>query len=398
MDALEYQSDVVEPDGSRHSSERKTDVFEVTAESFKKMRMEEPVVKRSAAADPQVQADVLMKAWQERVPEAYDESLRRQQEEHERDNTSREALRVLREERAAIILAKMEEDEADEAIEKEVKNRMVSAVRASLNGLGYSRDEVDQILSSRTVLPGDTSKAPLLRFQPVSRRQSNPHSRFAGPSQLRKNTAQQRLEEAASKARRRCDEVTVALNQRIEFERRAAGQAKRIYEEEANAWETKALEHQRRDLAAAEAHRRHDSRAVAPTKPRVTTDYDSSDGTADDDIEKLVRKWTNLYDQESAAVQGAAAEQDLGVQGAVQDVPAARLHRPPAPLVVDGLENSCATSSSISSESSVSNRPGITGSRYGQRPREQEYPLEHRSPQVAPRWLDSGEESYGSKG
>jgi len=43
---------------------------------------------------------------------------------------------------------------------------------------------------------------------------------------------------------------------------------------------------------------------------------DSSSKTADGDIEKLVREWTNLYDQSPTAVQGAGAGQDPGIEEA----------------------------------------------------------------------------------
>lgn len=86
----------------------------------------------------------------------------------------------------------------------------------------------------------------------------------------------------------------------------------------------------RRDVAATESHRRRNVKAVASnfkpnlsdesqgqhasgiftrsekehqqfreeSKSRVAKNYDTSDSTADDDVEGLVREWTNFYDQD----------------------------------------------------------------------------------------------------
>jgi hypothetical protein len=276
---------------------------------------------------------------------AYLEELRKQkQNEGQMEWENQEFLREQEERNAA-----------DEAAKKEEQTRIDLAMRARLDKLGYSRHEIDQILSSETVLPGE-SQIPL----------HNRRSRSQGRSNnLSGKSIREQREEAKNKARRLRDEETAALKLRLELQRSReepnAAEAELVREQEANASiarrEFESLKHQRKDSVVAKARRRHSLKAVSPEielpddsrerhaskkptrskkerqrsrklKSKVGTIYDNSDSTTDDDIEGLVREWTNLYDQGPTTVRGAAAEPDSGIQGAYDTY---RYIQPPRP-------------------------------------------------------------------
>jgi hypothetical protein len=159
------------------------------------------------------------------------------------------------------------------------------------------------------------------------------HGQFPADSPSRRNLEQQSREAAAEARRRPYDEaahlkVSFELEQRREEAR--AAEARHIREQEARTMELRTDSdvrvHHRRDAAVAQARPQYNLEAIVPkiklsdisqrqyasegsSRPeeerqrykddpifKVRTEYDSSDSNADDDIEELVREWTNLYD------------------------------------------------------------------------------------------------------
>ncbi|THV74137.1 hypothetical protein D6D17_06304 [Aureobasidium pullulans] len=184
-------------------------------------------------------------------------------------------------------------------------------------------------------------------------------------SRLRWELEQQRRGAAAADARHRHDRDIAALNQRFELERGeveiTAARAERIREVEVNALGMKLdldpTKQQEGGATALESRRRYRNGATAPgikiadnyrtghvshgrtrseegrkeTKnfppSKDRNDDNSSDNTASDDIENLVRDWTNLYDEDSTIVRRAAAERDRSVGGATNIAPAPHTYR-----------------------------------------------------------------------
>lgn len=328
--------------------------------------------------------DEYLRLAQEKEKEtAYLEELRKQkQNEGQMERENQEFLREQKERNAA-----------DDATKKEEQIRIDLAIRARLDKLGYSRHEIDQILSSETVLPGESQ-------MPLHRRRSRSQGRSADPPG---KSIREQHEEAKATTRLLRDEETAALKLRLELRRSReesnAAEAELIHEQEANASiarrEFESLENQRRDSVVAKARRRHNVKAVSPeielsdnfreqhaskgstrskkerqkfreSKSKVGTIYDTPDSTADDDIEELVREWTNLYDQGPTTVRGAAAEHDSGIQWAYDTYRYIQPPRPAGmtsrrvPIYVEVQPSSHTSSGSVGSGRSANERRHIS--------------------------------------
>jgi hypothetical protein len=188
-------------------------------------------------------------------------------------------------------------------------------------------------------------------------RRSYSHDRYAESTDLRRRSyrASRKAVNLETDLRHDDEAIMIPLQQ---FEMRRGRdaartvEAERIIEEEANAltseveWDS--LNHHRREVAV-KARRQDDIITVSPQMRRsrdyggehilqepglpkrrhrrssrnmktgLRSNHDSPDGTADDDIEGLVREWTTLYDPTTS--RDMAAMQDSDIDGTITDEP-----------------------------------------------------------------------------
>jgi hypothetical protein len=452
--------------------------------------------KRESLPDIRAAADVKaasslkleLQARGERRDQDFDDEHYRRQQENEEATSYGEALRKQKREAGPeerqyqeTLHEESERYKDDESAKREEQVRIDYVVRTRLENLGYSRNEVDRVLSFESA-SGDLPKPPPFRYQPMPfmqsqipivlppammapparldahalraqrlgepilalgdefdltpprrhwsrsrdrfydppyfpdemfeldlrRHRSYTRDRFAVPPYYRGESEHQRREANGGVRRRRNNEA-FALGRYVENaprkEEARAAEAERIREKDADALEPKA-NREAQDLSAAEARRGHNVKSVVPelelklldkslrqhaserstrsekarhSESNVRTDDDSSESTANDDIEVLVREWTNLYDQDSTTVLGAAAEQDSGIEEAfhtsrvTQSPQTARMTSRRVPVYVEVLPDSH-ISSSIGSGRSANER-------------------HHRSPQGSPTNHDNLETS-----